>query len=66
MRFFDTEGPVRPDDHYGIPPLARMDVEELPGPIRGIRAHDGSSRATPAMTMRSRAGTAALPPSSRA
>ena len=32
MRFFNTEGPVRPGDHYGIPPLDRMDVEELPEP----------------------------------
>ena len=25
MRRFNTEGPVRPDRHYGIPPLARLD-----------------------------------------
>ena len=25
MRFFNTEGPVRPDDHYAIPPLDRVD-----------------------------------------
>ena len=24
MRFFSTEGPVRPDDHYAIPPLERI------------------------------------------
>ena len=29
MRRFSTAGPVRPDDHYAIPPLDRMDVEEL-------------------------------------
>ena len=29
MRRFNTAGPVRPDDHYAIPPLDRMDVEEL-------------------------------------
>ena len=23
MRFFNTEGPVRPDDHYAVPPLRR-------------------------------------------
>ena len=34
MRFFDTAGPVRPDDHYAIAPLARVDVDELLGPIR--------------------------------
>ena len=37
MRFFNTEGPVRPDDHYSIPPLERVDVEELLGLIRGKR-----------------------------
>ena len=37
MRFFNTEGPVRPDDHYGIPPLDRMDVDELLGLIRAKR-----------------------------
>ena len=29
MRFFNTEGPVRPDDHYAIAPLDRVDVDEL-------------------------------------
>ena len=24
MRFFNTEGPVRPDKHYCVPPLARL------------------------------------------
>ena len=37
MRFFNTEGPVRPDDHYAIPPLDRMDVDELLGLIRAKR-----------------------------
>ena len=37
MRFFNTEGPVRPDDHYAIPPLDRMDVEELLALIRAKR-----------------------------
>ena len=37
MRFFNTEGPMRPDDHYAIPPLDRMDVEELLRLIRGKR-----------------------------
>ena len=37
MRFFNTEGPVRPDDHYAIPSLDRMDVEELLGLIRAKR-----------------------------
>ena len=29
MRCFNTEGPVRPDDHYAIPPLARIDVDQV-------------------------------------
>ena len=37
MRFFNTEGPVRPDDHYAVPPLERMDVDELLGLIRAKR-----------------------------
>ena len=37
MRFFNTEGPVRPDDHYTIQPLERMDIDELLGLIRAKR-----------------------------
>ena len=37
MRFFNTEGPVRPDDHYLIQPLDRMDVDEVLGLIRTKR-----------------------------
>ena len=29
MRFFNTAGPVQPDDHYAVPPLDRVDVGEL-------------------------------------
>ena len=29
MRFFNTAGPMRLEDHYAIPPLARVDVAEL-------------------------------------
>ena len=29
MRFFNTEGPVRPDDHYILPPLSRWDMDEV-------------------------------------
>ena len=29
MRFFNTAGPVRSDDHSAMPPLDRMDVEAL-------------------------------------
>ena len=37
MRFFNTEGPIRPDDHYHIPPLDRMDLDELLGLVRDER-----------------------------
>ena len=37
MRFFNTEGPVRLDDHYGVPPLERMDLDEMLGLIRAKR-----------------------------
>jgi len=29
MRFFNTTGPVDPDEHYTLPPLSRLDWEEL-------------------------------------
>ena len=29
MRFFNTEGPVVAEDHYHVPPLARLDLDEL-------------------------------------
>ncbi|MBK1644031.1 hypothetical protein CKO25_05045 [Thiocapsa imhoffii] len=29
MRFFNTEGPVRPTDHYSLPPLERWDLNEI-------------------------------------
>ena len=34
MRFFNTEGPVRPEDHYCIPPLDRVDLDALLGLVR--------------------------------
>ena len=37
MRFFNTEGPVRLDEHYAIQPLERVDVDELLGLIRAKR-----------------------------
>ena len=37
MRRFNTEGPVRLDDHYAIPPLERVDLEELLGLIQAKR-----------------------------
>ncbi|WP_006786503.1 AAA family ATPase [Thiorhodospira sibirica] len=29
MRFFNTEGPVRSEDHYIVPPLSRWDLDEV-------------------------------------
>ena len=37
VRFFNTEGPIRPDDHYYVPPLDRVDLEELLGLVRDER-----------------------------
>ena len=35
MRFFNTAGPVKPDDHYCIPPLERFDLEEVLALVQG-------------------------------
>ena len=37
MRFFNTEGPVRSDDHYCIPPLERVNLDDLLGLVRDKR-----------------------------
>ncbi len=37
MRFFNTEGPVRPDDHYILPPLSRWDMDEVTKNLNEIR-----------------------------
>lgn len=29
MRFFNTAGPVNPEDHYCLPPLERLDLNEI-------------------------------------
>ena len=29
MRFFNTEGPIRPEDHYSLPPLGRWDLDAI-------------------------------------
>ena len=34
MRFFNTTGPVDPEDHYCIPPLERFDLDEVLGLVR--------------------------------
>ena len=37
MRFFNTEGPVRPKDHYAIPPLKRGNADKVLKLIRDKR-----------------------------
>ena len=37
MRFFDTTGPVVPADHYCIPPLERVNLDEVLGLVRDKR-----------------------------
>ena len=34
MRFFNTEGPVVQQDHYSVPPLERLDLDDILGLIR--------------------------------
>ena len=29
MRFFNTTGPIDPEDHYHVPPLSRLDLYEI-------------------------------------
>ncbi len=35
MRHFNTEGPVRADEHYCVPPLERIDLDETLDLVRG-------------------------------
>ncbi|WP_420634239.1 AAA family ATPase [Candidatus Palauibacter sp.] len=37
MRDFNTAGPVRPEDHYCVPPLDRLNLREILALIRGKR-----------------------------
>ena len=37
MRFFNTEGPMRAGEHYCIPPLSRLNQDELLALIRNKR-----------------------------
>jgi len=37
MRTFNTAGPIRPDEHYHIPPLERWDMDEIRCLIREKR-----------------------------
>ena len=34
MRFFNTAGPIQPDINYCIPPLERLDLDDVLGMIR--------------------------------
>ena len=34
MRFFNTAGPIKPEKHYCIPPLERLDLDDVRGLIR--------------------------------
>ena len=34
MRFFNTSGPIKPERHYCIPPLERLDLAEVLGLVR--------------------------------
>ena len=37
MRFFNTEGPIRPGEHYHVPPLDRVNLDDLLGLVRDKR-----------------------------
>ena len=37
MRFFNTAGPIKPRDHYHIPPLERLDLDEVLTLIRQMK-----------------------------
>ena len=37
MRFFNTSGPVVPADHYCIPPLERVDLDDIRQLVRNKR-----------------------------
>ncbi len=37
MRRFNTEGPIRPEDHYHVPPLERVDLDQILDMIRNKR-----------------------------
>ena len=34
VRTFNTAGPIDPQDHYHIPPLERIDLDEMLGLVR--------------------------------
>ena len=37
MRFFNTTGPVVPADHYCVPPLERLDLDDIRELVRNKR-----------------------------
>ena len=37
MRFFNTTGPIRADKHYCIPPLSRLDIDDVLALVRNER-----------------------------
>ena len=37
MPFFNTEGPIRPGEHYHVPPLGRVNLDDLLGLVRDKR-----------------------------
>ena len=37
MRDFNTAGPIRPEDHYCVPPLERLNLDEILSLVRGKR-----------------------------
>ena len=37
MRFFNTTGPVRPDKHYCVAPLTRLDLDDVLSLVRNER-----------------------------
>ena len=44
MRFFNTSGPVVPADHYCIPPLERVDLDDVRQLVRNKRCFLGKIR----------------------
>ena len=37
MRFFNTAGPIKPEWHYCIPPLERLNIDEVHALIRDAK-----------------------------
>ena len=59
MRYFNTDGPVRPDKHYTVPPLARLDLDDIASLIRReeywvLRAPRQTGKTTALLALRDR------------